>query len=46
MSGQLYASAALPPGKETLVHIGQEDEWAPEPVWTRPLPLPGLEPPL
>jgi hypothetical protein len=31
--GQLHAPAALPPGKEPPVPIGQEVEWAPEPVW-------------
>jgi hypothetical protein len=35
VSGQLHAPAALPPGKEPLVPIGEEAEWAPEPVWTR-----------
>jgi hypothetical protein len=35
VSGQLHAPAALPPGKETLVHIVQEAEWAPEPFWTQ-----------
>jgi hypothetical protein len=29
VSGQLHAPAALPPGKETLVPIGQEAGWAP-----------------
>jgi hypothetical protein len=33
VSGQLHAPAALPPGKETLVLIGQEAGWAPESVW-------------
>jgi len=37
VSGQLYAPAALPPEKETLVSIGQEARWAPEPFWTRKL---------
>jgi hypothetical protein len=32
--GQLHASAALTPGKELLVPIGQEVGWTPEPVWT------------
>jgi hypothetical protein len=27
--------AALPPGKEPLIPIGHEAEWAPQPVWTR-----------
>jgi hypothetical protein len=35
MSGQLHASAALPPGKEPLVPTGQDAGCAPEPVWTR-----------
>jgi len=35
VSGQLYAPAALPPGKEPLVHIRQEAGRAPGPVWTR-----------
>jgi hypothetical protein len=39
VSGQLHAPAALPPGKEPLVSIGQEAGWAPEPFWT-----PGIEP--
>jgi hypothetical protein len=34
VSGQLHAPAALSPGEE-LVPIGQEAEWAPEPVRTR-----------
>jgi hypothetical protein len=28
-SGQLQAPAALPPGEEPLVHLGQEAGWAP-----------------
>jgi len=32
VSGQLYAPADLPPGKQPPVTIVQE---APEPVWTR-----------
>jgi hypothetical protein len=32
--GQLHAPAALPPGKEPPVPIGQEAGCAPEPVWT------------
>jgi hypothetical protein len=32
ISGQLYASAALAPEKETPVPIGQETGWPPEPV--------------
>jgi hypothetical protein len=35
VTGKLHAPAALPPGKEPLVHIGSEARWAPEPVWTR-----------
>jgi hypothetical protein len=36
VSGQLQASAALPPGKETLLPIEKEAGWgAPEPFWTR-----------
>jgi hypothetical protein len=35
VSGQLHAPAALPPGQEPLVPIGQEAGWAPEPFWTR-----------
>jgi hypothetical protein len=51
VSGQLHAPAALPPGKEPLVPIGQEAGWAPEPVWMRwwreiSQPLPGLKPPI
>jgi hypothetical protein len=34
MSGHLHALAALSLGKEPPVPIGQEAEWAPEPVWT------------
>jgi hypothetical protein len=34
VSGQLHAPAALPPGKELLVPIGEEAGWAPEPFWT------------
>jgi hypothetical protein len=30
VSGQLYAPAALAPGKEPLVPIGQEAKWAPD----------------
>jgi hypothetical protein len=33
MNGQLHAPAALPPGKDASCAIGQEDRWAPEPVW-------------
>jgi hypothetical protein len=35
VSGQFYAPAALPPGKEPLVLIGYEAGWTPEPVWMR-----------
>jgi hypothetical protein len=35
VSGQLHAPAVLTPGKEHPVPIGEEAEWAPEPVWTR-----------
>jgi hypothetical protein len=34
VSGQLHTPAALTPGKETPVPIGQEVGWASEPVWT------------
>jgi hypothetical protein len=34
LSGQLHALDALPPGKEPLVHTGQEAGWVPEPFWT------------
>jgi hypothetical protein len=34
VTGQLHGPAALPPGKEPLLHIGQEAGWAPQPVWT------------
>jgi hypothetical protein len=48
MSGQLHASAALPPEKQPPVPIGYEDRWAPEPGQDdmekkKFLPLPGLE---
>jgi hypothetical protein len=33
-NGQLHAQAALPPGEEPPVTIGQEAGWAQEPVWT------------
>jgi len=29
MSSRLQATAALPPGKEPLVPVGQETRWAP-----------------
>jgi hypothetical protein len=35
VGGQLHGPAALPPGKEPLVAIGEEAGCAPEPVWTR-----------
>jgi hypothetical protein len=35
MGGHLQAPAAVLPGKDPLVHIGEEAGWAPEPVWTR-----------
>jgi hypothetical protein len=34
VSGQLYAPATLPSGKEHPVPIRQEAGWEPEPVWT------------
>jgi hypothetical protein len=34
VSGQYHAPAALTPGKEPLVPIGQRAGYAPEPVWT------------
>jgi hypothetical protein len=34
VSGQHHTPAALPPGKEPLVPIGQEAGWDPEPFWT------------
>jgi hypothetical protein len=33
-SGQLDSSAPLPLRKEFPIAIGEEAEWAPEPVWT------------
>jgi hypothetical protein len=33
VSGQLHASAAISPEKETMVPIGWEVGWAPEPGW-------------
>jgi hypothetical protein len=47
LSGQLHAPAVLSPGKQPPVPIGQENGWAPVPVWTlwgKTLPLPGIEP--
>jgi len=35
VSGQLHTSAALTPGREPLVPIGEEAGWAAETVWTR-----------
>jgi hypothetical protein len=34
VSGQLHTPATLLPGKQPLVHTGQEAGWFPEPVWT------------
>jgi hypothetical protein len=34
VSGQLHAPAALPPGKEPRVPIGEDVGWTSEPVWT------------
>jgi hypothetical protein len=39
VSGQLHAPAALPPGKELLVPIGQEGGWAPELLFHQIIPL-------
>jgi hypothetical protein len=33
VNGQLHAAAALSPGEERPVCIGQEAGWAPESVW-------------
>jgi hypothetical protein len=33
--GQFHTTAALPPGKESLVIIWYESGWAPEPIWTK-----------
>jgi hypothetical protein len=33
VSDQYHAQAALPSGKRPSIPIGQEAEWAPEPVW-------------
>jgi hypothetical protein len=43
VSGQLHAPAALPPGKEPPVPIGQEVGWTSEPVKWKFLTPPGLE---
>jgi hypothetical protein len=40
MSGHIQAPAALPPGKEPLVPIGYEAEWAPEVVVKKKIPTP------
>jgi len=34
MNGKLHVPAALFPGKETLVSIGEKAERSPNPVWT------------
>jgi hypothetical protein len=34
VSGLIHAPAALLPGKEPAVPIGEEAGWAPEPIWT------------
>jgi hypothetical protein len=41
VSGQLHAPDALPPGKEPLVPIGQEDGWTPvlDAVVKRKIPI-------
>jgi len=39
VSGQLHASAALPPEKQLLLPIREEAGWAPEPFWTRLLTI-------
>jgi hypothetical protein len=49
MSGQFHAPAALSPGKEPPVPIGQDAGWAPEPVLSfereeKSLPLPEIGP--
>jgi len=35
VSGQFHDPAALPSKKQSLVPLGYEAGWAPEPVWTR-----------
>jgi hypothetical protein len=35
VSGQFHAPAALPPGKESPVPVGQESGWEPVSFWTR-----------
>jgi len=49
VSGQPHASAALLPGKESIVYVKKEAECAPESVWTfwrekNHFPLPRFEP--
>jgi hypothetical protein len=49
VSGQFHAPAALPPGRETLVPIGEEAGWDPEPSGRGSeknnfQPPPGIEP--
>jgi hypothetical protein len=34
VSGQPHGPATLPPGKESVVSIGDADKCGPEPVWT------------
>jgi hypothetical protein len=34
VSGHFYVPAAVHPGKEPPVPIGEETGWTPEPVWT------------
>jgi hypothetical protein len=34
LSGQLHVPVALHKGKETVVPIGKEAGWTPDPVWT------------
>jgi hypothetical protein len=35
VSGQLHVLVALPPGQEHPAPIGQEVQWAQEPVWLK-----------
>jgi len=48
VSSQIHAMAALLPGKEPPVHIGEKAGWAPEPVgkrwWGGKNPFPYWEP--
>jgi len=49
VSGQPYASATSPLGKQPSIPTEQKAAWATEPVWTLAkrkisLPLPGIEP--